>query len=796
MRYRMGGDEPAESQKSPPSTGDDSGKEAAQTIRVLVLMNDKRALMAGLVFLQRRGYQIKVISGLSEAIQQLTAVHPHVMLISWNLKRTDVRRIYTLLTTKFNMICIVFAEDNSTKSSAALMSSGIPHTLLPPVSGPGMHMRIQALLKAKAQATEKKKSWFDRNFEREEKPNERYGTVKIKSSELPEDATWEKVSGGGAKGIDKQVWKGTAKVKGKDMVYYFSGPAAPKYDSYKQRWVAPDGLEADFRVEGGDSTEFSETENGLKATELSALQEGLNGTEFSAVQEGLDPKDAKDLTAIADELADPEFDWDAATSEVEKDLKALETDLLSEFSAEEDHEREKARKEKEEIERKAQEAERKAKEKAEREAAEAKRQGLLKAQRDAELQKQKELDAKFAESLKKTEAEMEARKAAEAERAREMEVKREAAFRESNELAKARKEADQKKFDEWGDDPRGKNSKKEEDQRESAERPKHTKRKSSKGGRSSEQSTSDSPESQDRDPFSEFENKGASPSSDSSDPEEQSSAGSAPGNAEEPSLGPDFSPTSENNASSSDSSHGSVAQAGASGTRASLVLKSKDRRTILAQGVEAAVGQSAVPSTNKSQSLNTVSKVTVTVIQSRQFKGYLVGGNASDLPDRDLMDTVYKKLTSAMQNFGEPLKPVANVLEVGFDPLPFMLWAENQAEFTVTSQHGDDNVAFAYIPIEHVPEVVEGENPDVLGISIEKDLVPQAELLFDLYIHMPKNNKYLRYLKNGAILTAKTIAKLLKFGIKTVYIRAADREQFYAYCARNSINSTILSEAA
>src|SRR5665213_2146874 len=99
--------------------------------RVLVLVNENSPVFPALLFLRRHGYKIKVIHQIMDSIRELTETKPDVLLISWNLKKTDVRKAYQLLSTKFDALCIVFGEDNNNKTSTNMMASGIANTLLP-----------------------------------------------------------------------------------------------------------------------------------------------------------------------------------------------------------------------------------------------------------------------------------------------------------------------------------------------------------------------------------------------------------------------------------------------------------------------------------------------------------------------------------------------------------------------------------------------------------------------------------------------------------------------------------------
>jgi hypothetical protein len=72
-----------------------------------------------------------------------------------------------------------------------------------------------------------------------------------------------------------------------------------------------------------------------------------------------------------------------------------------------------------------------------------------------------------------------------------------------------------------------------------------------------------------------------------------------------------------------------------------------------------------------------------------------------------------------------------------------------------------------------------------------KDLKPQTKVKFNLFIHLPKNNKFLRYLKNGDTITDKHTQKFEKHNVKNLHIKKDEVTNFKEYFAANQINDII-----
>ena len=140
-----------------------------------------------------------------------------------------------------------------------------------------------------------------------------------------------------------------------------------------------------------------------------------------------------------------------------------------------------------------------------------------------------------------------------------------------------------------------------------------------------------------------------------------------------------------------------------------------------------------------------------------------------------------------MKTFGEPIRNVTPILEIPCPELNFLAWANKRADYVITSQHKNETVSFAFVPLQALPEALPTSAESVLAVSLQNDVSGDSVLLFDLFIYMEKNNKYLKYLKKGTILSQATYDQLLKFGVQKVYINKDDLEKFYAYCARNKL---------
>ncbi len=213
----------------------------------------------------------------------------------------------------------------------------------------------------------------------------------------------------------------------------------------------------------------------------------------------------------------------------------------------------------------------------------------------------------------------------------------------------------------------------------------------------------------------------------------------------------------------------------------------------LAQGVQLALEASTKPSENIPKDIFLTSKVIVNLVESSHYRGYLVSASTDDFGDGAFMDKFITQLSRTMNDLGERLQEPMTKMSLDFEPIEFHLWAQTQASFVISSQNGDHTISIAFVPLHYIPELVATtiDENEVFAIDLKKDFVPNRQIDFDIYLHMPKNNKLILYLKEGSFLSQSKIAKLVGFGVSKVYLRKDQEKLFQLYSAKNKILSAL-----
>jgi len=223
--------------------------------------------------------------------------------------------------------------------------------------------------------------------------------------------------------------------------------------------------------------------------------------------------------------------------------------------------------------------------------------------------------------------------------------------------------------------------------------------------------------------------------------------------------------------------------------------KTKIAKTLLFEKTLQAIHDSLRPIQSEYGKVQVVAKARIMNIHSSRFHGYLIWA----VPmfhelDRNLFSQIKEKLQTLLQQSGEELKSFHD-FNVDLEQVNFLDWCNEYAEFHIESADKSTEIICAYFPTE--PSLPKTEDTNVKMAAIEpKDLKAQTKLNFSLFIHLPKNNKFLKYLKSGDILTESHNQKFEKYKVKKLHITKDDQEHFNEYFASNRINETIRKKKA
>jgi hypothetical protein len=200
-------------------------------VNILAILNSREFFSKISPQLFQYGYRIEIVLDMNEAIASIKSKRPDVILLSWNSKNISVVKTYTFFTEKLKCPCLVFAEDQTPRVLSSLSRSRIPNTLFPPLSGHGIHRRVELLLRARKRAAPDKNKQTSKPSV---KAANTFGTIKVVANDIEPTTTWE--DSGPIDSFGNRSWKGTELIKDKKRTYYYKGSTMPTYDEENSKW--------------------------------------------------------------------------------------------------------------------------------------------------------------------------------------------------------------------------------------------------------------------------------------------------------------------------------------------------------------------------------------------------------------------------------------------------------------------------------------------------------------------------------------------------------------------------------
>lgn len=216
------------------------------------------------------------------------------------------------------------------------------------------------------------------------------------------------------------------------------------------------------------------------------------------------------------------------------------------------------------------------------------------------------------------------------------------------------------------------------------------------------------------------------------------------------------------------------------------------KESIISEGTKKALNESCIPTPfESSNGIEESTHVACIVIESTRFAGYLItamGKNKS--VDDAFLQGVRNRLFKFLKQNGEDIGDRES-LDLKIKQVPFEDWALEQAEFLRKSIHDGNEVAMAFFPRTDVKANL-GDSPDedMASIKIE-DLLGDIAVEFNLYVRLPRNDKYLLYTPRGGIFYNKQKERLQSQGISLLHVMKMDSEDVDKYRAQNFLNKKI-----
>lgn len=213
--------------------------------------------------------------------------------------------------------------------------------------------------------------------------------------------------------------------------------------------------------------------------------------------------------------------------------------------------------------------------------------------------------------------------------------------------------------------------------------------------------------------------------------------------------------------------------------------------TILSKGSAEAMETTIVRGPKAvSSPLRHPSKLSCIFVDSDLFFGYLLLAFAENRNmDEPLVTEIKKKIFAFLRQNGQTVSSEESC-NISVQEVDFQEWALAHSDFLKKAYHDGQEVAIAFFPAQRKSKLELNDILNKYSLSIDElrgDLIVE----FDLFIHLPANDRLLLYTPKGNAFYLNQKERLQEKGITSLYISKEASSDLTKYRTQNYLNDKI-----
>lgn len=179
-------------------------------------------------------------------------------------------------------------------------------------------------------------------------------------------------------------------------------------------------------------------------------------------------------------------------------------------------------------------------------------------------------------------------------------------------------------------------------------------------------------------------------------------------------------------------------------------------------------------------------------VDSRDHKGFVLCSMAENSsPLQTFVELFKTRFTEIMAESSETCT-MSEAVVVCLPKVPFDGWVRRQAAFSKKFIHLDQECGLAYFEMAkpQVETVSVPNHQSMVSVSL-LDIDSDKPLLFDVFVHLPANNKFILYNRRGNKLPALQKTRLLSRGVLDLHMRSKEIDLLHRYHLEAYLNEKI-----
>jgi len=182
-----------------------------------------------------------------------------------------------------------------------------------------------------------------------------------------------------------------------------------------------------------------------------------------------------------------------------------------------------------------------------------------------------------------------------------------------------------------------------------------------------------------------------------------------------------------------------------------------------------------------------VEKIGVAFVKSNNHQGFVVS-DLNNFSDENFatFEKLIEVLKTRFARDGQPLEVLLPPSIVCIEPIPLVAKAKENSHFLLHAENDTERLVCSFVEAKEVLPPEPGEGHDKMNIQ-PVALDADQKLLFNLYLHLPANEKQLQYFRIGQMVPASTIRKLADNPGTEILIDPTSVASYFGYTAVTAI---------
>ncbi len=182
-----------------------------------------------------------------------------------------------------------------------------------------------------------------------------------------------------------------------------------------------------------------------------------------------------------------------------------------------------------------------------------------------------------------------------------------------------------------------------------------------------------------------------------------------------------------------------------------------------------------------------VEKIGLAYVKTDAMTGFIIS-EMNNFSEQNFatFDRLIDVLKTRYARDGQAMELILPPAIVSVEPLLLVAIAKANSHFLIHAENETDRLVCSFVEAGDIPRLQGSPEHEKL-IVVAGALNPEMRLTFNVYVHMPKNEKHIQYLRTGQLPPTATVEKLSQSPTTELLIDPSAAASYYAYVALTAL---------